>query len=286
MPDLAAVDGEGISEDRVELVHGYGLRVVSRGWGDPFVWAHDAFFSIDDDDLHSLVDFDRLATGSRLIRYDAVGHGRSPGVAHPGDHTWDSRADDLLQLCERVRLPIVSLGGFSTGAATALWAAHMAPERVDRLVLAALPNGWTWRAPAAGIQGLLGASALTGLTEPMRFLARYLPLPGGEPRSVAAYRSAHFRKIVSTPRQRYVAALVGAARSNLPSPDDLARLTMPTLILAYPGDPLRPIGTAVRVARALPNAELVIADHQAQVADWTDLIRDFVGGRGGRTLLS
>ena len=275
MPELAAVDGDGLAEDRVELVHGYGLRVVSRGWGDPFVWAHDAFFSIDDDDLHSIVDFRQLAASRRLIRYDAVGHGRSPGVAHPGDHTWDSRGDDLLQLCERLRLPASTLGGFSTGAATALWAAHMAPERVDRLVLAALPNGWTWRAPAAGIQGLLGASALTGVTEPMRFLARFIPLPTQPAKSVGAYRAAHFRRIVSTPRQRYVAALVGAARSNLPSPQELAQLEMPTLILAYPGDPLRPVGTAVRVARALPNAELVISDDPADVADWTDRIREF-----------
>ncbi len=275
MPELAAVDGGGLTEDRVALVHGYGLRVVSRGWGDPFVWAHDAFFSIDDDDLHSLVDFRKLAAAHRVIRYDAVGHGRSAGVAHPGDHTWDSRADDLLQLCERLRLPHVTLGGFSTGAATALWAAHMAPDRVDRLVLAALPNGWTWRAPAAGIQGLLGASALTGITEPIRFLARYLPIPSPPAPSVGAYQAAHFRRIVTTPRQRYVAALVGAARSNLPAPEELANLEVPTLVLAYPGDPLRPVGTAVRVARALPNAELVIADEQSDVAGWTDLIGEF-----------
>lgn len=276
MPELAAVEGDGLSEDRVELVHGYGLRVVSRGWGDPFLWAHDAFLSIDDDDVHSVVDFRQLAVSNRLIRYDAVGHGRSAGVAHPGDHTWDSRADDMLQLCERLRLPTATLGGFSTGAATALWAAHMAPERVDRLVLAALPNGWTWRAPAAGIQGLLGFSALTGLTEPLRYLARFLPLPGGPPNSIGAYHAAHFRRITSTPRQRYVAALVGAARSNLPAPEDLARLDVPTLILAYPGDPMRPVGTAVRVARALPDAELVIAEDHEEVGGWTALIRDFV----------
>lgn len=281
MPELAAVDGasarnsDGATEDRVELVHGYGLRVVSRGTGDPLLWAHDTFFSIDDDDLHSVIDFRRLAEHSRLIRYDAIGHGRSAGVAHPGDHTWDSRADDLLQLCERLRLPAATLGGFSTGAATALWAAHMAPERVDRLVLAALPNGWTWRRPAAGIQGLLGASALTGITEPVRYLARFLPLPGGPPNSIGAYHAAHFKRVVGTPRQRYVAALVGAARSNLPSPEELGRLKIPTLILAYPGDPLRPIGTAIRVAEALPNAELVIADDQADVAGWTELIRAF-----------
>ncbi|MEQ8840771.1 MAG: alpha/beta fold hydrolase [Acidimicrobiales bacterium] len=265
-------------EDRVELVHGYGLRVVSRGSGDPFVWAHDTFLSIDDDDVHSVIDFARLAPSRRLIRYDAVGHGRSPGVAHPGDHTWDSRADDLLQLCERMRLPSATLGGFSTGAATALWAAHMAPERVDRLVLAALPNGWTWRAPAAGIQGLLGASALIGATEPLRYLSRCLRLPHRPAGTIGAYHIAHYRRIVSTPRQRYVAALVGAARSNLPSPDELRALDIPTLILAYPGDVLRPIGTAVRVADALPRAELVVAQSWDEVATWTDLIRDFTAG--------
>ena len=276
VPELAAIAGEGVSEDRVELVDGYGLRVVSRGWGEPFVWAHDAFFSIDDDDLHSVVDFRQLAPSNRLIRYDAVGHGRSPGVAHPGDHTWDSRADDLLQLCERMRLGSSVVGGFSTGAATALWAAHMAPERVDRLVLAALPNGWTWRAPAAGFLGLLGASALTGVAEPARFAARFLPLPTRRSKTVGAYQIAHFRRATTTPRQRYVAALVGAARSNLPSPEDLTELRMPALVLAYPGDPLRPVGTAVRVARALPNAQLVVADDPDDVDQWTDLIREFV----------
>ncbi len=271
----AEIDVADSIEDRVELVHGYGLRVVCRGSGQPLIWAHDAFFGIDDDDVHSVVDLARLADSRRLIRYDAVGHGRSAGVGHPGDHTWDSRADDLLQLCERMRLPAATLGGFSTGAATALWAAHMAPERVDRLVLAALPNGWMWRKPAAGIQGLLGVSALTGVTEPLRFLARFLPLPDQQPGTIGAYHAAHFRRIVSTPRQRYVAALVGAARSNLPSPEELATLEMPTLILAYPGDPMRPVGTAVRVADALPNAELVVAEDQDEVSGWTDLIRDF-----------
>ena len=275
MPEKTAVDLAEPVEDRVELVHGYGLRVVSRGAGHPFVWAHDAFLSIDDDNVHSVVDFRRLPGAGRLIRYDAVGHGLSAGVAHPGDHTWVSRADDLLQLCERMRLPSATLGGFSTGAATALWAAQMAPERVDRLVLAALPNGWTWRAPAAGIQGLLGVSAVTGITEPLRFLARFLPLPDREPGTIGAYHAAHFRRIVGTPRQRFVAALVGAARSNLPAPEELAGLDVPTLVLAYPGDPMRPIGTAVRVARALPNAELVVADDRDDVSTWTDRIRDF-----------
>ena len=64
----------------------------------------------------------------------------------------------------------------------------------------------------------------------MRFLARFIPLPTQPAKSVGAYRAAHFRRIVSTPRQRYVAALVGA---------------------------------------------LVISDDPADVADWTDRIREF-----------
>lgn len=277
MPELQSVTGEALAEDKVELVHGFGLRVVSKGWGDPLVWAHDTFSSIDDDDVTPVVDFRRLARSSRLIRYDAVGHGRSAGVADPGDHTWESRGDDLIQLCERMNLGPATLAGFSTGAATALWAAHLAPERVERLVLAALPNGWRWRAPAAGVFGLLGASALTGLAEPIRAAARFVPLPQFRSGTLAAYHAAHFRRIVNTPRQRYVAALVGAARSNLPHPAELARLDMPTLVLATTGDPVRPVGTSRRVAEALPNAELVVAETDADVARWTDLVSAFLG---------
>lgn len=277
MPDLASLPGEALAEDRVELVHGFGLRVVAKGWGDPLVWAHDVFSSIDDDDATPVVDFRRLARSSRLIRYDAIGHGRSAGVADPGDHTWESRGDDLVQLCERMSLGPAALGGFSTGAATALWAAHLAPERVERLVLVALPNGWIWRAPAAGVFGLLGASAITGLAEPVRAAARFAPLPRFRSGTLAAYHAAHFRRIVNTPRQRYVAALVGAARSNLPRPEELARLEIPTLILATTRDPLRPVGTAKRVADALPRARLVVAETDADVARWTDLITAFLG---------
>lgn len=277
MPELQSVTGEALAEDKVELVHGFGLRVVSKGWGDPLVWAHDVFSSIDDDDVTPVVDFRRLARSSRLIRYDAVGHGRSAGVADPGDHTWESRGDDLIQLCERMNLGPATLAGFSTGAATALWAAYLAPERVERLVLVALPNGWGWRAPAAGVFGLLGASALTGLAEPIRAAARFVPLPQFRSGTLAAYHAAHFRRIVNTPRQRYVAALVGAARSNLPHPAELARLDMPALVLATTGDPIRPVGTSRRVAEALPNAELVVAETDADVARWTDLVSAFLG---------
>lgn len=277
MPELHALQGDALAEDRVELVHGFGLRIVSKGWGDPLVWAHDVFSSIDDDDATPVVDFKRISHTNRLIRYDAVGHGRSAGVADPGDHTWESRGDDLIQLCERVGLASATLGGFSTGAATALWAAHLAPERVDRLVLVGLPNGWVWRAPAAGLLGLLGVSAVTGLTEPIRAAGRFVPLPQYRSGTLAAYHAAHFRRLVNTPRQRYVAALVGSARSNLPDPDDLARLDIPTLILASKGDPLRPVRTARRVADALPNAELVVAETDEDVARWTDLITAFTG---------
>lgn len=277
MPELQAIRGDAITEDRVELVHGFGLRVVAKGWGNPLVWAHDAFSSIDDDDATPVVDFRQLARSARLIRYDAVGHGRSAGVADPGDHTWESRGDDLLQLCERLALPSATLGGFSTGAATALWAAHLAPERVDRLVLVGLPNGWLWRAPAAGVFGLVGMSALTGLGEPVRAAARFVPLPQFRSGTLAAYHAAHFRRIVNTPRQRFVAALVGSARSNLPTPDDLARLDIPTLVLASTGDPIRPVGTARRVAEALPDAHLVVAETDDDVARWGDIITAFVG---------
>ncbi|MFT5204611.1 MAG: 3-oxoadipate enol-lactonase [Candidatus Aldehydirespiratoraceae bacterium] len=277
LSELSKIAGDGLTEDRVELVHGFGLRVVSKGWGEPMVWAHDAFSSIDDDDAVALVDFRQLAASRRVIRYDAVGHGRSAGVARPDDHTWESRGDDMLQLCERMRLPSVTVGGFSTGAATALWAAHLAPDRVNRLVLASLPNGWSWRAPAAGIQGLLGASAFAGVTEPLRFAARFAPLPQYQSGTISAYHAAQFRRITHTPRDRFIAALVGSARSNLPSAEELSTLKIPTLILAHRGDPIRPIGTARRVAEALPDAELVVADTDADVARWTDIIRAFVG---------
>ena len=77
-------------------------------------------------------------------------------------------------------------------------------------------------------------------------------------------------------------AFKGAALSDLPSPERCAGLRMPTLILAWRNDPAHPVEVAQRLAEAMPNARLEIAESERDVRGWTDAVRNFLGKAGGQ----
>ncbi len=70
----------------------------------------------------------------------------------------------------------------------------------------------------------------------------------------------------------------GAAAADLPSPEALATIDVPTLILAWTGDPGHPVETARRLDELLPNTALHEASTPAEVEAWTGHLVDFVTG--------
>jgi pimeloyl-ACP methyl ester carboxylesterase len=68
----------------------------------------------------------------------------------------------------------------------------------------------------------------------------------------------------------------GAALTDLPTAAEVARLQVPTLILAWSDDPTHPLQTAETLVRLLPAAQLHVAREYSQVLRWPTLIRDFV----------
>ncbi len=71
--------------------------------------------------------------------------------------------------------------------------------------------------------------------------------------------------------------LRGAAASDLPSPDAIAALDHPTLLLAWVGDPGHPESTAERLDELLPNSELQVAAQLKDMFGWSAAITDFLG---------
>ena len=264
--------------DRVELVEGYGIRWRGAGRGPLLVWAHDAFASVDDDDndrADHLVDLQRLTSTNRVVRFDAVGHGRSAGVFDPADHEWTARGATLVDLAHRLELPRFAAGGTGAGAAAALHAAVRAPGRVDRLVLVAPTTDWNVPGPVQRLPRPVGLGLLVGAAEPLRLLGRCAPLPPARD-PVSRYRAAGFRRLVEAPRNRFNAVLIGAARSAWPEADELAALDIPVLVLALRGDPVHPVRTAVHLADELPGARLEVAADSDEVAAWTERIAAFL----------
>jgi 3-oxoadipate enol-lactonase len=254
---------------------GAALAYDSVGSGDraPILHAHGMLLSRAAEARLDLVDWSPIAAaGRRHVRYDARAHGDSSGRPHPDDYLWPALAQDLLALAEAISpdRPVDGIGA-SLGTATLIWAALQAPARLRRLVLTIPPTAWQTRVAqgavyraAADLIEREGAGAwLAGLQK----LATP-PIFGDLP-------SYSFTPDVAEPLLPSV--LRGAARSDLPSPEELRALRQPTLILAWDTDPSHPVSTAETLAALLPHAELQVARTSAEVRGWGARAAAFLG---------
>ena len=170
--------------------------------------------------------------------------------------------------------PTAIFGGGSMGAATALWAAHLAPERVQGLVLAIPPTAWRARERQRRVYRVLGAAAATRLLLPLQLGLR-LPRPRPRPATQAALADAVVQEVSRQRSTQLAPPLRGAAMSDLPPLEDLAEIDVPTLILAWAGDRSHPLSVARQLESSMPRAELDIAEGQ-DLGRWKSLVADFV----------
>jgi 3-oxoadipate enol-lactonase len=254
------------------------LVVQQLGDGLPFVWGHSLLGSMAVEDRAALWDWDELEDIAGVVRYDARGHGNSDGSYDPQDYCWDQMARDMLSVAECMandrEVDRYVLGGISMGAATALQAAVSQPDRVAGLVLVLPPTAWETRPRQAAIyrrmswvSGLLGAA-------PFRVLD-WLPVP--------VRRDGRSRLSLSTARGmaranplHVQAALRGAALSDMPEKSVLAKLEVPTLILAWEDDAAHPVSTAMELAETLPEVHALVVSDPVDIADWMPALRKFL----------
>jgi pimeloyl-ACP methyl ester carboxylesterase len=214
---------------------------------------------------------------ARLLRYDARGHGASEATLDPADYRWPELAGDLLALADASGEKRVVLGGLSMGCATALHAAVADPSRIEALVLVAPPTAWRTRPRQARLYRTLAALIERVGLVPFRFLAALGRLAPAPPYLAKLQRSV-VRQLRRADRRAVVAALRGAAASDLPEPEALRAVDVPVLLLAWRGDPAHPISTADRLAELLPHADLRVAASIDEVRAWSPSIRDFLAG--------
>ncbi|MGX9900305.1 alpha/beta fold hydrolase [Arthrobacter sp. SA17] len=108
---------------------------LSDEGGHPVVQLHGLTSSRAHDRVLNL-DLGRGLSGTRLLRYDARGHGRSTGRKVPEDYHWQSLADDVLRLLDHW-FPGERVHGVgpSMGTGTLLHAASREPDRFSGLTL-------------------------------------------------------------------------------------------------------------------------------------------------------
>jgi pimeloyl-ACP methyl ester carboxylesterase len=232
------------------------------------------------EDAIGWMDWPRMEALAHLIRYDARGHGRSATTPHTEDYCWPQMAHNMWQIADFYGVYHSFLGGASMGCATALHAASQQPDRVRGLLLVIPPTAWEERRVIA--RNYRRAASFLSLSAgiPLKLL-RWLPLPAGNGNFMRTMRRESVRLLATANHKGMVAALRGAALSDLPAPHQLQQLTMPALILAWKDDPVHPLSTAQLLAASLPNAELIIAKNANDPWHWGTELRRFVQTHGG-----
>ncbi|MFD1713296.1 alpha/beta fold hydrolase [Amnibacterium flavum] len=241
------------------------LAYSTIGSGDRVVVAaHGLTSSRGAEEAWGVFDWSAVATGARLVRYDARGHGASTGRPEQADYVWSALAEDLLALIDTVSpdAPVDAIGA-SMGTATIIWAAIRRPDRFRRLVLSIPPTAWETRAAQAGTYlagadfvessgpGAVARLAATMQPAPLLVEGGWLDLPA--PAVAQELLPAVFR---------------GAASSDLPDPAEIRTIPHPALLLPWTTDPGHPVSTAERLAELLPDAVLEIADEPDEVRGW------------------
>jgi pimeloyl-ACP methyl ester carboxylesterase len=230
------------------------------------------------EDAADLVDWSALAASARVLRYDARGHGRSEATLPADDYRWPELARDMLALLDAQAEDRAVLGGVSMGCATSLHAAVRAPAHVAGLVLMAPPTAWDTRPRQARAYRVLAAVIeLLGIGLFRRLASLPRPRPGNA--ALAAMQRSVVEHLRRADRRAVVAALRGAAKSDLPPERALAALDAPALILAWTDDATHPVSTAERLAEILPRAELHVAGSAEAMQGWTKRIADFLEAR-------
>jgi pimeloyl-ACP methyl ester carboxylesterase len=253
------------------MVRGSDIAITETGSGPALFWGHGFSGSVEQDARLSMFDWTRVAAHARVVRWDARGHGRSSGAAEPDDYRWDNLARDLAALADALGVERFVAGGVSMGAATALHAATLFPERVVGMVLTLAPTAYATRA-AQSDRYRAGAELVERAG-----VGAYVDQVNAEPVPAILSRfAAQYRYAPDVPDHLLPSALRGAAASDLPAEDEVRAVSAPALLLAWDTDPGHPVSTAERLAELLPRAELHVAQRLRDVGTWTDRVEAFL----------
>lgn len=253
-------------------VRGVELAWSSTGSGALVVSAHGLGSDRLSLEQTGAFSWEPVARQRRLVRYDARGHGASTGHANPAEYAWSELARDFLVLCDQLEpsAPVDGIG-LSMGTATLLHAALLKPERFRRIVLSAPPTAWATRAAQAKLyedSAVLVEQKGVAAFDRMAALAPTVPVFA---------RAKNFPVNTRVSEALFPSVMRGAALSNLPPPEELARIKVPVLILPWADDPGHPLATVEVLAKVLPNARVEVARTPDDIARWGALAAEFLG---------
>ncbi|HEY5107142.1 MAG TPA: alpha/beta hydrolase [Caulobacteraceae bacterium] len=178
--------------------------------------------------------------GYRCAAFDLRGHGESQKPHDPAAYARAAMAADILRLLDHLDIRRPDLMGYSLGAHLCLAAALAHPGRFGNLIL-----------------GGVGARMLPG-TAPRAAGAMTMAqaMQADDPVSIADPTLKGFRQFADNQGEDRLALAACSEGGGAPlSNDDLARLTLPTVVIAGARDEIA--GDPVALANAIPGAKSV-----------------------------
>ena len=194
------------------------------------------------------------AAGFRVLRPDMRGHGQT--AATPGPYSIDSLAHDALAVLQHLDIHRVTVIGLSIGGLIAQELAHLAPNRVEALVLMdtalAIPPANLWSERAATVRAKGMAALVDGI------LTRWVT-PAAPTHAVELLR----RMILATEPEGYAACCEAIATADFRTQS--AGLAVPTLVIVGADDPSTPVASAEALRNTIPGARLEIIPNASHI---------------------
>jgi 3-oxoadipate enol-lactonase len=251
------------------------LATESLGEGQPFIWGHGLLGCMAQDLDGGVMAWRELANVAQVIRFDARGHGLSENRGEPEDFRWDNLARSMWQVVDSYTAAPTVLGGASMGCATSLYAACQRPEQVKGLVLVIPPTAWEARDRMKRNYRVMARFIELTRALPLRLLHL---VPAAKPSAGLQRKmlSALAKHLAGVKPEGVVGAMRGASLSDLPNRDELEKLQMPALILAWPDDRTHPLAVAEILHETLPNSQLEVMKSEDDLYRWPQLVAEFI----------
>lgn len=248
------------------LRSGRRVHIIETGEGPPVVFLHGSSTS----SLSLLPILERLE-GVRAVAVDRPGFGLSEPAHVPRERFREAAIDFLDEVVDALELETSVLAGNSMGGTWGLWYALARPERSRRLVLlgsAPLLPGTRVPAPLRVSAAPVLGDLLARMVEPNAKMLIRLMSSMGEQDTIVRY-PALIEALVAAGRDPIASAVnlaelraaitsFGFRRSLRMHPDELRRLTVPTLVIWGDHDPVGAVKVAQTTARLVPEVQLEV----------------------------
>lgn len=213
-----------------------------------------------------------FARSRRILAPDVVGFGASAPAGDRALTHW-ARVEQLIGFVEALGVESVDVLGNSMGGGLALAIAHRRPEMVRSMVLMGsvgvefpitegLAKVWGYRPELAAMREIMGMFAYDpSIVSEQLVQLRYET-------SLQPVTRAFYEAAFTEPLQQHVAEMAL-------SPEELAAITVPTLLVHGAEDRIVPLRTSLDLVRLLPQSDLIVFGH---CGHWTQIERsaDFI----------